>query len=77
MNLLSVVPGKRYQIVRIRDKKIRQQADCLGVGEGEDVYCCARQSDGPVLLTREGQLIAVGGKTARDIIVQPTKSSGH
>lgn len=67
MNLLAAVPGKRYQVVRIGDEDVRRQADCLGMGEGEDVYCVARRGNGPVILGRAGQLVAVGAGTARGI----------
>ncbi|HOB34516.1 MAG: ferrous iron transport protein A [Firmicutes bacterium] len=67
MNLLAAAPGKRYVIVRIRDEAVRRQAECLGMGEGEDVYCVARQRNGPVILGRNGQMVAVGAETARKI----------
>jgi len=67
MNLLAAVPGKRYLVVKIKDESVRKQADCLGMGEGEDVYCVSRQGDGPVILGRSGQMVAVGAETARGI----------
>lgn len=73
MNLLAAVPGKRYQIVKIKDPGVRRQADCLGMGEGEDVFCCARQGEGPVILGRSGQMVAVGVETARNIQITPRR----
>lgn len=71
MNLLAAVPGKRYIVVKIRDERVRRQADCLGLGEGEDVFCCSRKENGPVIMGRFGQLVAVGGETARAIQITP------
>lgn len=73
MNLLSAVPGKRYTVVKIKDASVRQQADCLGMGEGEDVYCVSRQGNGPVILGRAGQMVAVGAATARGIQIAPCR----
>lgn len=75
MNLLSAVPGKRYVVVKIRDSGVRQQADCLGMGEGEDVYCVARQGSGPVIIGRQGQMVAVGADTARGIQIAPWRAA--
>lgn len=75
MNLLAAVPGKRYQVVRIGDEELRRQADCLGMGEGEDVYCVARRGNGPVILARGGQLVAVGAETAKGIQIVPRRIS--
>lgn len=74
MNLLAAVPGKRYVIVKIRDEAVRRQADCLGIGEGEDVYCVARRGNGPVILGRAGQMVAVGAETARTIQIAALRS---
>ncbi|MGI6364260.1 MAG: FeoA family protein [Bacillota bacterium] len=74
MNLLAAVPGKRYVIVRIRDESVRLQAACLGIGEGEDVYCVARRGNGPVILGRAGQMVAVGAETARAIQIATLRS---
>jgi len=71
MNLLSAFPGKRYMVVKIKDPQVRRQADCLGMGEGEDVYCIARKDNGPVILGRGGQMVAVGGEIARGIQIAP------
>jgi len=71
MNLLSAVPGKRYVVVRIKDTDVREQANYLGMGEGEDVYCCTRQCNGPVILGPSGQMVAVGPETARGIQIAP------
>lgn len=73
MNLLAAFPGKRYVVVKIKDSQVRQQAICLGMGEGEDVYCVARQDKGPVILGRGGQLVAVGGEVARGIQIAPLR----
>lgn len=70
MDLLSVRPGKRYRILTINDGAVRNQASSLGMGEGEEVYCCARHKKGPVILARSGQLVAVGGNVARSIQVE-------
>lgn len=75
MLLVAVVPGRWYVIKSIRDSSVRRQAMYLGMGEGEEVYCCEKTGDGPVVLARSGQLIAVGTKTARDIVVLPKKSA--
>ncbi len=74
MNLLSAFPGKRYVVLKIKDPKVRQQADCLGMGEGEDVYCIARKDNGPVILGRGGQMVAVGGEIARGIQIAPWRA---
>mgnify|MGYP000890488573 CR=1 FL=1 len=71
MNLLSAFPGKRYVVVKIKDPIVRQQAGCLGMGEGEDVCCIARKANGPVTLGRGGQMVAVGGEIARGILIVP------
>lgn len=71
MNLLAAFPGKRYLVLKIKDPVVRQQADCLGMGEGEDVFCVARKENGPVILGRGGQVIAVGGGIARGIQIAP------
>ena len=78
MNLLAAFPGKRYIVLKIKDAKVRQQANSLGIGEGEDVYCVTRQKGGPVILGRGGQLVAVGGR-ARSIQIAPlrTKENSH
>ena len=73
MNLLAAVPGRRYMIVKIRDAGVRQQADCLGMGEGEDVYCYARRGNGPVIIGRAGQMVAVGVEVARGIQILPSR----
>lgn len=73
MNLLAAAPGKRYVVLKIRDAEVRRQADCLGMGEGEDVYCCARQGRGPVIIGRSGQMVAVGVETARGIQISPLR----
>ena len=73
MNLLSAFPGKRYVVLKIKDPKVRQQADCLGMGEGEDVYCCARRGNGPVIIGRAGQMVAVGVEVARGIQILPSR----
>ncbi len=75
MNLLAAVPGKRYLVVRIKDEDVRRQADCLGMGEGEEVYCIARRGKGPVILGRAGQMVAVGAETARGIQISTVRSS--
>ena len=74
MNLLSAFPGKRYTVLRIKDPQVRQQANRLGMGEGEEVYCVARKSKGPVVLARGGQMVAVGGEIARGIQVIPRRT---
>ena len=73
MNLLSAFPGKRYHVLRIKDPLVRQQADCLGIGEGEDIYCIAKKKKGPVILGGGGHMVAVGGRTARGIQVAPSR----
>jgi hypothetical protein len=74
MNLLAAFPGKRYIVLKIKDSKVRQQANCLGMGEGEDVFCVARRERGPVILGRGGQLVAVGGEVARGIQIAPLRA---
>lgn len=74
MNLLAAVPGRRYLVVKIKDETVRRQADCLGMGEGEDVYCVSRQGKGPVILGRSGQMVAVGAETARGIQIVSQRS---
>lgn len=74
MNLLAAFPGKRYIVLKIKDAKVRQQANSLGIGEGEDVYCVTRQKGGPVILGRGGQLVAVGGEVARGIQIAPLRT---
>jgi Fe2+ transport system protein FeoA len=73
VNLLSAFPGKRYLVLKIKDPLARRQADCLGMGEGEEVYCVARKANGPVILGRGGQMVAVGGKIARGIQISPRR----
>ncbi|MDD4658182.1 MAG: ferrous iron transport protein A [Eubacteriales bacterium] len=74
MNLLAAFPGKRYVVLKIKDPEVRRQADCLGMGEGEDVYCVARKDNGPVILGRGGQMVAVGGEIARGIQIAPWRA---
>lgn len=71
MTLSQAKRGQMLQIIAIPSEHIRAQAIRFGIGMGERVECAEKLPDGPVVIGRGKQQIAIGRRLAENIIVQP------
>lgn len=77
MTLDQVRKGQRFQIEKIQDDFSRMQTLRFGIGEGSEASCFEVIPGGPIILSSEGQEIAVGRKLARSIQVNPLVHGGE
>lgn len=71
MTLSEVPRGQKARIDHIYDQLTRLQAIRFGIVEGTIVTCTERISQGPVVIERNGQELAIGRRLADRIEVQP------
>lgn len=75
MTLAETKPGQIVRIQHIQDPLIRAQAIRFGICEGTSVECFEQLRNGPIILRRRRQEIAIGRKLAEKIIVEPAVST--
>ena len=71
MNLNKCKRGLKVKIVRINNADIRAQAIRFGISEGEIIICEQVVPQGPVVIRKNNQEIAIGQGLARQIAVEP------
>lgn len=71
MTLHDARAGDRLRIESIADPNFRLLALRMGIGEGEEIACEEVIPDGPVLVRRHRQTVAVGRGLAQRIRVTP------
>ncbi|NLP47152.1 MAG: ferrous iron transport protein A [Epulopiscium sp.] len=70
MTLSNVQPGEMIEIISIPDEKIRVQAIRLGIYEGAHLQCADKISNGPVILRRKTQEMAIGYGLSKQIKIK-------
>ncbi len=71
---LSKVPkGSFVVIAELPSGKVKSQFIRLGIFEGQSVRCIERLPGGTLILERNRQEIAIGGKLARHVLVHVKK----
>lgn len=71
MTLDEVMRGQEVKIVSVEGDDIRVQAIRFGVSAGETVKCVEKIWQGPIIIERGKQEIAVGRNLAKKIRVYP------
>lgn len=77
MTLDQVRRGQRFMIDKIQDEFSRMQTLRFGIGEGSEAACFEVIPGGPIILSAQGQEIAVGRQLARTIKVSPLVHGGE
>jgi ferrous iron transport protein A len=70
MTLSQAKRGQILKIVAIPQEQIRAQAIRFGIGTGSRVECGEKLPDGPVVIFRGKQQIAIGRRLAENIMVE-------
>ncbi|MGI9952542.1 ferrous iron transport protein A [Moorellaceae bacterium AZ2] len=71
MTLDQAKKGQLYRLIRLPGKEIRSQAIRFGLWEGAVVTCKEVIPEGPVIVGRNHQEIAIGRGLARRIQIEP------
>lgn len=69
MTLDRVKRNQPFKIVSIPDSLVRTQAIRFGIAEGETMICEEVVPAGPIVIRKNKQLLALGRRLARKIVV--------
>lgn len=70
MTLDRVTKGQEVMIKSIKSKSARVYAYRFGINEGSRVVCVGKIKNGPVILRKNHQEVAIGYNVAKEIEVQ-------
>lgn len=73
MTLEQAKKGERLIVRDIIDPEMRMKAIRFGVMKGSEVTCTEKLPNGPVVIRKGRQELAVGRRLARGIIVDPCR----